>query len=345
MKEPMTPGYEWFEIPHDQIFMGSFNRQTQDAIDLRKSHPLPESETLQSVWDDKQSQTIETHSGTKIHTMTFNPRAMGGTIFWLPGWGVTNRWNGGARVVTTIAAMNPDKVVRTADELRHVPRDQKLQVLQGDMGPYTSNYMYAIDDRLDDLQVLSGHSRGGVIQTILASHADMPQLDTINLIDMPRARNYATATGFVVRVGLLDNLRSGEQRNRAATSEEDVLLGAIPERKAEGMPEWMAAYDKAEQQWWLLQGLAREGLRAASDRMMDAQPGAEVFWWHGTRSLGTPVRSMRKLVHEVLEDLPPERRNDLHYFEAPTGHYAQGHTARYGRQTTYAITHTPSVRD
>lgn len=339
-KEPITPGYEWYEIPSDRLFLGALNRQIIKPVNLRDECPLPDKENLQRTWDERRVDTVETPSGTKIHTMTFNARAMGGTIFWLPGWGVTNRWNGGARVATVLAALNPDKVVRTADELRHVPREQKIQALRGNMKPYTDNYMFAIQDKLDDLDTISGHSRGGVIQTHLAAHPDMPQLSTINLIDMPRAQHYASATGFVVRVGILDNIIHGNPTKFSVTSEEKMLNDIIPQTNTEGIA-WMVAYEKAQRQWWLLQGLARAGLNDSAQYMMEAQPNAEVFWWHGTRSLGTPIKSMRKVVHELYESLPLQQQNNLHYFEAPTGHYSQGHTARYGRQTTYAVNRTP----
>lgn len=341
-KEPITPGYEWFEIPQDRMFLGAQNRRTLPSIDIKKKYPLPSREDLQNAWDNREQKTIETSDGTKIHTTTFNRRALGGTIFWLPGWGVTNRWNGGARVATTLAALNPDKVVRTADELRRVPREQKIHALRGDMKPYTDNYMLAIDDRLDDLDTLSGHSRGGVIQTYLAAHPDMPPLSTINLIDMPRAKSYATATGFVVRIGILDNIMHGDQTALSAKDEENVLNEAVPEVK-QGNIEWMTAYEKAQRQWWLLQGLARAGLVDSGMDMLGAQPTAEVFWWHGTRNIGTPVKSMRKAVHELRDSLHPDEQSRLHYFESPTGHYSSGHTARYGRQTAYAVHHTPST--
>jgi hypothetical protein len=322
------------------MFLGSYNRETLSPIDLRDEHRLPSRETLQYIWDDREQKTIETAEGTKIHTTTFNPRAMGGTIFWLPGWGVTNRWNGGARAATALAALNPDKVVRTADELRGVPRDQKIGSLKGDMKPYTDNYMLAIQDRLDDLHTLSGHSRGGVIQTYLGAHPDMPQVPTINLIDMPRARHYATAAGFVIRIGILDNIAHGDPTKLSEKHEEELLLDAIPETPLKNAG-WMTAYDKAQRQWWLLQGMAKSGLRESAEQMLQAQPNAEVFWWHGTRNIGTPVKSMRRLVHELRSDLSEKDQNRIHYFEAPTGHYSVGHTARYGRQTAYAIDHTP----
>lgn len=343
-KEPITPGYEWFEISQDKMFLGSLNRQTVLPVNLRNDYPLPDRATLQRTWDERDQHTIETTDGTKIHTMTFNRRALGGTIFWLPGWGVTNRWNGGARGATVLAALNPDKVVRTADELRHVPRDQKISALRGDMKPYTDNYMLAIDDRLDDLDTLSGHSRGGVIQTYLASHPDMPHVATINLIDMPRAKSYLTATGFVFRIGVLDNVMHGDQTALSAKDEETLLHEAIPEVQMDD-EDWKTAYNKAQRQWWLLQGLARAGLIASGTEMLRAQPDAEVFWWHGTRNIGTPVKSMRQVVHQLRGILPPDSQQRLHYFESPTGHYSSGHTARYGRQTTYAINHTPSQRN
>ncbi len=339
-KEPITPGYEWFEIPQNTMFLGSLNRQTLSPVDLRQDYPLPDREVLQRTWDEREQRSIETRDGTKIHTLTFNTRALGGTIFWLPGWGVTNRWNGGARGATVLAALNPDKVVRTADELRHVPREHKINALRGNMRPYTNHYMYAIDDRLDDLDTLSGHSRGGVIQTYLAAHPDMPQVSTINLIDMPRAKSYLTATGFVVRIGVLDNIMHGDQTALSAKDEEDVLMSAIPEVTMDG-EDWKTAYNKAQRQWWLLQGLARAGLGQSAADMLQTQPDAEVFWWHGTRNIGTPVKSMRKIVHQLRADAPHDRQSHIHYFESPTGHYSSGHTARYGRQTTYAVNHTP----
>ena len=339
-KEPITPGYEWFEISQDRMFLGSYNRETLLPVDLRTDHPLPHRETMQEIWDEREQHTIETSDETKIHTMTFNPRALGGTIFWLPGWGVTNRWNGGARVATALAALNPDKVIRTADELRRVPRDQKISALKGDMKPYTDNYMLAIQDRLHDLDTLSGHSRGGIIQTYLSAHPDMPQVSTINLIDMPRARHYSTAAGFVIRIGILDNIIHGDPTKLSQKDEEDLLLDAIPEIMLDKVG-WMTAYEKAQRQWWLLQGMAKSGLRESAEQMFAAQSNAEVFWWHGTRNIGTPVKSMRRLVHELREDLSEDDQNRIHYLEAPTGHYSVGHTARYGRQTAYAIDQTP----
>lgn len=339
-REPITPGYEWFEIAQNKMFLGSLNRQNTTPVNLRNDYPLPNREALQRTWDEREQRSFETSDGTKIHTMTFNPRALGGTIFWLPGWGVTNRWNGGARGVTTLAALNPDKVIRTADELRHVPRDQKIHALRGDMRPYTDNYMFAIDDRLDDLDTLSGHSRGGVIQTYLAAHPDMPKVATINLIDMPRAKSYLTASGFVFRIGVLDNVMHGDQTALSARDEEVLLAEAVPDVQMDG-EDWKVAYNKAQRQWWLLQGLARAGLIESGTAMLNAQPNAEVFWWHGTHNIGTPVKSMRHVVHQLRDSLPPDHQQRIHYFESPTGHYSSGHTARYSRQTTYAVRNTP----
>lgn len=339
-REPITPGYEWYEIPINNVFGGTKNRQNTTPIDLKNLYPIPNKKQLQHTWDSRESKTIETNGETKIHTMTFNPRAMGGTIFWLPGWGVTNRWNGGARVATTLAALNPTMVVRTADEIRHVPTEQKKQAIHGDMQPYADNYMFAIDDRLDDLHTLSGHSRGGVIQAHLATRSDLPKISTINLIDMPRARRYATAAGFVVRIGIFDNLKNQSQVQRSDDVEESLLRDAIPEKIMKGAPEWMVSYDKAQRQWWLLRSLAREGLRQTIEIAMHEQSQAELYWWHGTRNVGTPITSTRKLVHELFNSLPDHQSSRIHYFEAPTGHYATGHTARYARQTTYAIDNT-----
>jgi hypothetical protein len=337
-RERITPGYKWYEIPQEHTFSGRSYRDASEPRDLQAAYPLPDRETLQQTWDNRSQKTIETDSGTKIHTMTFNEGAEGGTIFWLPGWGVTNRWNGGARVVTAMAALNPNKVVRTADELQHVPRDQKMKAMTGDIGPYANNYMYAIDDRLDDLNTLSGHSRGGLIQTHLAAHADMPDVATINIMDPPRARSYATAFGFVMRVGVLDNIHR-ESSVPSSRDEEDRLIQAIPEIAMDINPQVMA-YNKARRQWWLLQAMAKEGLRSTVELMIDAQPDTEIFWWHGTKNVGAPARSMRKLIHEVRADLSSKQQDSFHYFEAPAGHFSEGHTGRYGRQTSYAIDHS-----
>lgn len=336
-RRAITPGYEWQEISFSNSTLQSSPTTLPHSIDLKNLFPLPDNEVLQQTWENRQSRTLETTSGTKIHTLTFNARALGGTIFWLPGWGVTSRWNGGARVATTIAAMNPDKVVRTADELRHVPKDQKIEAMRGNMYPYTSNYMFAIDDRLDDLDTLSGHSRGGIIQAHLASHGDMPNIKTINLIDMPKARNYATAAGFVFRIGVLDNLKNNQQRELSDSEEEAMLQSIIPNRQQKSIPEWMVSYDKAQRQWWLLRALAREGLKDCVESAMKNQPYAELYWWHGTRNVGAPVKSTRKLIHELRNSLNETEREKIHYFEAPTGHYSVGHTARYARQTAHAI--------
>lgn len=336
-RNAITPGYEWRDVTHENQHLNSPVSSLNPAINLKTLFPLPDGETLQRTWETRQAQTIETKSGTKIHTMTFNPRALGGTIFWLPGWGVTNRWNGGARVVTSLAALNPDKVIRTADELSHVPRAQKIAVITGDMELYSDNYMFAIDDRLEDLDTLSGHSRGGVIQSHLATRSDMPKLKTINLIDMPRARNYVTAMGFVFRIGIMDNLKNKSQAFLADSLEENLLLHVIPERTLENVPTWMESYDKAQRQWWLLQGLAKEGLRRTIDQAVINQPMADFFLWHGTRNIGAPVKSTRRLIHELCQIATREQSQRIHYFESNTGHYSVGHTARYGRQTTYAI--------
>lgn len=333
----ITPGYEWREIAVGNDDLMEPGTSLPVSVDLKSLFPLPDQEALQKTWDKKETQALETASGAKIHTMTFNPRALGGTIFWLPGWGVTNRWNGGARVATTIAALNPDKVVRTADELRHVPKDQKIAAMQGNMHPYTSNYMFAIDDKLADLDTLSGHSRGGIIQAHLASRTDMPHLKTINLIDMPKARNYATVAGFVFRIGVLDNLKNNQQRKLSDAEEEDILQTIIPDRRPEGASEWMVSYNKAQRQWWLLRALAKEGLKNTIELSLRNQSCAEFFWWHGSRNVGAPVESTRKLIYELHNSLSVEQSEKIHYFESPTGHYSVGHTARYGRQTAYAV--------
>lgn len=333
----ITPGYEWQEVTDHIQPSDSRVSSVSSAINLQSLFPLPCRDTLQEAWDNRQTHTLETQSGTKIHTMTLNPRALGGTIFWLPGWGVTNRWDGGARVVTSLAALNPDKVIRTADEIRHVPRAQKISAIKGDMKPYSDNYMYAIDDRIEDIDTLSGHSRGGVIQSYLAARSDMPQLKTINYIDMPRARNYATAMGFVFRIGIMDNLKNKSQIALSDRHEERLLMDVIPKRPENDRLPWVESFDKAQRQWWLLQGLAKEGLRHAIELSINSQPYADVFWWHGTGNIGAPVKSIRQLIGEVRNSLTDTQKYKIHYYESPTGHYSVGHTARYGRQTAFAV--------
>lgn len=342
LRKTTTPGYEWQEVKYEKMLHNSGLPQSETAINLKTLFPLPDATTLQTTWDTRQTNTIETQGGTTIHTMTLNPRALGGTIFWLPGWGVTNRWDGGAMVVTSLAALNPDKVIRTADELRNVPSAQKISAMKGDMRAYADNYMYAIDDRIDDLDTLSGHSRGGVIQSYLAAHQDMPLLKTMNLIDMPRAKNYVTAIGFVFRIGIMDNLKNKRQIALSDAHEESLLLDVMPEGPKGGVPTWMKSYDRAQRQWWLLQSLARAGLRHTIELSINRQPSADVFWWHGTGNIGAPVKSTRQLISEVRSSLGDTQKEKIHYYESPTGHYSVGHTARYGRQTAFAVNYLNS---
>lgn len=71
--------------------------------------------------------------------------------------------------------------------------------------------------------------------------------------------------------------------------------------------------------------------------MLKAQPSADVFWWHGSENIGTPVEVMRKVVFQQVNNSQVPSSSRIHYFESPTGHFSEGHTGRYGRQAAFAV--------
>ncbi len=339
----ITPGYVWTEIAEPRVLGGDFSAPNESAVDLQALYPINNEELLQQTWDDRIVLPIDTSNGVRVTTTTFNRNAENGAILWLPGWGVSNLRGGGARVATVLAALNPDKVVITGEELENVPDDQKRQAAAGDMQPYADNYMFALEGLSQRVDTLSGHSRGGVIQTHLASRSDLEGLDTINLMDMPRARSFLTAVGFGMRVGLLDNRVQGKYMHLSSTAEEGLLHKVIADG-VENNGGQKEALLKAKEQWWLIQAMRHDGLGESLAKALNAQPQAEVFLWHGTKNIGTPVTSMRRVVSAARSHLTPDQSDKLHYFEAPTGHFSEGHTARYGRQTAFAVDQTSKKR-
>ncbi|MDO8266025.1 MAG: hypothetical protein Q7T41_03730 [Candidatus Saccharibacteria bacterium] len=327
-KSLITPGYVWHEVPSGLVLPDD----TLQPIDLKVMYPVNDAELLQDIWDNRETKTAARPNGTEITTTTFNKNAENGAIFWLPGWGVSNLEGGGARVATLMAALNPDKRVVAAEELANVTDKHKNSAAIGDMGPYASNYMAVIEGKGFD--VLSGHSRGGLIQTLLAGRADIGKLSVVNLMDMPRARSYLTALGFGARVGLLDNMVQGKYKE-LVDIEEEAVISSFGEISAGGGPK--EAFNKAKDEWWLIKAMARSGLNRIITKAFLNQPTANFYLWQGTENVGVSVESTRAMVSGLRHPSAYANSKHLRYFEAPTGHYSEGHTARYARQTTFAI--------
>ena len=324
----VTPGYVWHEVPSGLVLPDD----ALHPVDLKAMYPVNDAKLLQDIWDCRDTKTVERKNGTEITTTTFNKYAENGAIFWLPGWGVSNLEGGGARVATLMAALNPDKRVVAAEELANVTDKHKNSAAIGDMAPYASNYMAVIEGKGFD--VLSGHSRGGLIQAQLAGRADIGNLSVVNLMDMPRARSYLAALGFGLRVGLLDNLVQGKYKDQVDIDEEAIINSFAGVESGGGPKE---ALDKAKDQWWLIKAMANSGLQTLMAKALLNQQTASFYMWHGTENIGAPVDSTRVVINNLHHPSTYGSSKHLRYFEAPTGHYSEGHTARYARQTAFAI--------
>lgn len=324
-----TPGYVWTEVAASVPIL-----ERPSMVDLKDVYPIPGIETLQNIWDKRETETIIVASGAEVTTTVFNKTAENGAIFWLPGWGVSNLKGGGARVATLMAAMNPDKLVIAGEELVNVPARHKQQASLGYMGLYASNYMDVFEKF--GVDVLSGHSGGGLIHAELAKRADIKGISVVNLMDLPRARGYMTTLGFGLRVGLLDNLVQGKYADLVDRNEEEIIksFGDIP--SGGGAKE---ALYKAIDEWWLLRAMARSGLQEVLGNALWMHATTSFFMWHGGENVGAPVEDTRRMVRNLRQSTGYRSSNNLRYFESPTGHYSEGHTARYPRQTTYAIDH------
>lgn len=333
--EQITPGYEWSEVSREKL---AGQAAAAEPFDLRRLYPL-DAESLQAAWDGRRETVLDTSGGTRIASTTFNPGSEGGTIFWLPGWGTSNRHGRGARAATAIAALNPDKKVLAAEELVGVPEEHRRYAAEGDMEAYAYNYMLLLDAQDQVPDSLSGHSRGGIIQVHLAAHPAMAGLGIINLMDMPRARAYPTALELAVRIGYLDNLLPRQYMHLSSAGEERLLEDIIPD-EPDVRSDKLHDIGRGIRQWWLIRSMAKAGLKNLAAEMLASQPDAEIYWWQGNRSIGAPPGPVRRLVRKLWDELPEEQAEKLHYFESPTGHFTEGHVARCGRQTAYAIEHT-----
>lgn len=335
--EQITPGYEWSEVFREKLA----GQPVAEPFDLRQLYPL-DARSLQGAWDGRQDTVLDTPGGTRIASTTFNPNSEGRTIFWLPGWGTSNRHGRGARAVTVLAALNPDKKVLAAEELVGVPEEHRRDAAEGDMRSYADNYMFLLDELDQPPDSLSGHSRGGIIQVHLATHPEMADLNIVNLMDMPRARAYSTAVELAVRIGYLDNLLPRQYMHLSSASEEQLVEEIIPDQ-SDVRSDKLHDIGRGIRQWWLIRSMAKAGLKDLVTEMLAAQPRAEVYWWQGSRSIGAPSGPVRRLVRKLWDELPADQAEKLHYFESPTGHFTEGHVARCGRQTAYGIDHTAAA--
>lgn len=326
----VTPGYVWSEEP---LMASGVERHD---IDLRTLYPIPSDEALHSAWDSRRNSIGVSASGVLLKQTVFNPDAEGDAIFWLPGWNVSGERGGGARVVATLAALNPDKVVITAEEPLSIPIKQRDAAVAGNMKPYADNYMKAIEPYQDRITALAGHSRGGLIQANLAARSDMEQVRVLNLMDVPGAQQYNSWLRFAVRAGLLDNLTQRKKEYQAAIAQPDEqkLAAAIADAGENGGP--LEALTAAKEQLWLIRAMARTGLQPLLESALITNPDLALYAWHGRQNVGAPVAATRKM----LEAVAANNAGRVHYFESPTGHFSEGHTARYARQTTYAIDQT-----
>lgn len=322
-----TPGYIWTEV-----YSGLLIPEHPNTVDLKQMYPVTDPDNLQKIWDERVTETKATASGAEVTTTVFNKSAENGAVFWLPGWGVSNLKGGGSKVATLMAAMNPDKLIIAGEELVNVPARHKQQASLGRMGLYASNYMDVFENF--GVDVLSGHSRGGLIQAELAKRADIKGISVVNLMDLPRARGYITTLGFGLRVALLDNRVQGEYADLIDRNEEEIInsIGDIP--SGGGAKE---AFYKATDEWWLLKAMARSGLQDTLGNALWMHPTTSFFMWHGDKNVGAPVEHTRKMVRNLRQSSGYRSSKNLRYFESLTGHYSEGHTARYPRQTTYAI--------
>jgi len=325
MNQPeFSPGYVWFEPA---------NNDGCAKVDLQSLYPISDPEALQDAWNKKNTVISELPNGTVTTVTTFNKDAGERPILWLPGWGVSNLEGGGSSVATVLATLNPNRPVMAVEELANVPERHKQRASKGDMSLYASNYMNILENC--GVEVLSGHSRGGIILAELAKRSDVADISVINLMDMPRARGYHTTTGFGFRIGLLDNLVQKKYADQVSLSEEEII-NSFGEIAFSGGPK--EALGRARDQWWIIRAMAKSGLQDILEEAIKQQPLASLYIWHGNKSIGAPVSATRHLVGDLRRySAKLGIKNPLRYFESSTGHYTVGHTARCGRQTAFSI--------
>ncbi|CAN5627151.1 hypothetical protein BH23PAT1_BH23PAT1_1760 [soil metagenome] len=336
MTEQVTPGYEWFEVSPD-------SGERVASVNLQDLYPCHRDQ-LQQTWESKTTEVTDIPSGVRVITTTFNEGAEGGSLLWLPGLNKSNLRGDGALVATKLAVLNPDNVV-LACEVEGVPLEQKREAATGNWQSYAKNYMRALDKKDPTINTLSGHSLGGVMLTHLAAEMSYhtAPIKTISISDAPGARGYLTASGFAFRIGILDN-RVQRRYGQLSSEYEEGTLADIGIYEMGNMRMKAEELCNASKQWRIIQAMSKAGLRESVDVMLQKQPDAEVFWWQCTGSAGVQERPVRGLVNAVCSGLPLEQQGKIRYLVGDTGHFLEGHTARPGRQTAYAIENTLSKR-
>ena len=331
MSEIITPGYVWYQGA--PVYEGASHMAflPQERHNLREEYPIPDVASLQSIWDGKNVQPNKSQFGPGITTVEFNSSAEKGTIIWLPGWGVSSLRDGGARVAVAMAALNPDMRIVTAEEVENPSVDIVMNASTGNMLPYAKQYARLVEG-VSGPVFMAGHSRGAVIQTLLAAHGYAEPV-ALSVMDAPGYRDVRPAIKFGARAALLDNLvqrhymKDPHQVDTAAEAKlEAIDLGDFePDTPLKAML-------RAKRQWHLIQAMSHTTMPEALGRVAESG-NTNTFIWHGTKNVGTPINSARQTVHSLQARFP----GIVSYFESTTGHYSAGHTARFARQTAFVV--------
>lgn len=330
-----TPGYVWYEV-NPAISQWVSPDRVVGEVDLKTAFPvkLRDIRHLHDIWDQKEEHELGLSGGATAAAITLNPRGEAGDIIWLPGWGVENQRGGGARGLVAMALLNPDHRITAFEELEGVPENVKDQARTGDVTEYAKLHLDAVDQARNTGQLfISGQSRGGMIATRLCDpeFGLAEDVNALTIIDTPQAvRQNTLAFGF--KVGLLDNLVQRKYAHLVETREEDVLWHSDLVGAENGGP--IEALGKARREWWLIKAMAKEGLLKSLLAVATGPSAPDIFIWQGTENVGIKAVDMQAVVSEVA---PAMSKGKLRYFEAPTGHYSEGHTARFARMVSLAI--------
>ncbi|MCA9346056.1 hypothetical protein KC960_01040 [Candidatus Saccharibacteria bacterium] len=327
--ENASPGYVWTEMQ-----VPGFTDVA--SYDLRQLFPVPTVAKLQEVWEKRIFDRKVTSTGTQIPYTTFNPDAEQGTSVFFPGWGVTSLDRGGAKVASLIAAMNPGYRLIVPEELEGVSEYQKRAATEGFFGPYASNYKFIIPDKL---QCGSGHSRGGIILSALAARGDTG-IDTMNLMDVPGAIKRSPLK-FAYEVGFKDNQVRKLYEDQIDNEEEQLVVDSLMSRIPNAPDPLKQVAKRGIDQWWLIRGMSKPLLPKLVLGVIRVQPDANTFIWHGTNNQGIPVSATRDMLATIFKETQKDGTLILpRYFESPTGHYADGHAARFARIIRFSIANT-----
>jgi hypothetical protein len=284
--------------------------------------------------------------GTRIGTVILNPAAEEGDILWFPGWGVDNQRGGGARMLAAMATMNPTKRIVAFDEIEGLPISYKKSDTEDPFIQYTKLYrdamarIIATDDRQPETQLaVSGQSRGGLLASYLAwlekdGKGLLPKINTSNIIDTAKLIDHLSAVVFAAKVGGLDNLVQRKYADQVDKEEEATLASIKIDEPVNAGPKEMIA--KVVDQWWLIEQMAKGGLaEVLAETLLSNRTNLDI--WHGTANRGIKVQHMRPIVSGLGRiGNASGLGSRLRYFEAPTGHYSEGHTARYARIASFA---------